>query len=225
MQPAADPRGGSSRITPTTAAAWMLLSSATFCAAYWLCNRYTSDRRDIGTAVFAWEHAIPFVDWTIVPYLSIVLLFPLSFFAGSEPRAFRRHLQQLALALVISVVCYLLCPLRMTFERPPVGGLLGLLFDALATFDMPYNRAPSLHISVLVILWARFSAALGGWASALLHAWCALIGVSVLTTYQHHFIDVPAGLLVAGLCITWTARRSEGMRARPPTLGPDARSA
>jgi membrane-associated phospholipid phosphatase len=184
----------------------MLLLSTAFGALYGLCNLYTSVRSDIGTAVFAWERTIPFLEWTIVPYLSIVVFFALSFFAGREPEAFRRHLKRLGLALLISVVCYLLYPLRMTFERPPVTGGFGLLFDALALFDLPYNRAPSLHISVLVILWARFSAALAGWASVVLHAWFTLIGVSVLTTYQHHFIDVPTGLLVAGLCIASTAR-------------------
>jgi membrane-associated phospholipid phosphatase len=101
--------------------------------------------------------------------------------------------------LAVSLVCFALIPMRYTFMRPETSGLTGLLFDALNAFDMPYNRAPSLHISVLVILWMRFQSCLSGGARLALACWFALIGVSVLTTYQHHVIDVAAGYAVGWL--------------------------
>ncbi|MGT2433829.1 hypothetical protein ACU4HD_42895 [Cupriavidus basilensis] len=68
-------------------------------------------------------------------------------------------------------------------------------------FDKPFNQAPSLHISLLVILWVAYAIhARGGWRW-LLHGWFSLIGVSVLTTYQHHAIDVPTGWLVGWFCV------------------------
>ena len=35
--------------------------------------------------------------------------------------------------------------------------MFGDLFAVLAAFDQPFNQAPSLHIALLVILWALFA--------------------------------------------------------------------
>lgn len=184
---------------------WFLVLGAAYASSYWLSNQLTHLRADVGTTVFAWERAIPFVEWTIVPYLSIVLFFVASFFVGQRERdhrdALQRHVVRLALVLIVSLVCFALMPLRFTFERPAATGLTGLLFQALHAFDMPYNRAPSLHISVLVLLWARFLPLVLGWCRVALALWFSLIGVSVLTTYQHHVIDVVGGLLAGGGCL------------------------
>jgi hypothetical protein len=177
--------------------------------------------------VFEWERAIPFVEWTIVPYLSICAFFVWSFFVARDGLA--AHAARLLLALAVSAVCYVAMPLRFTFERPPTSGLTGLLFELLALCDLPYNRAPSLHIGVLVILWARFAAHLRGWRLPLLTVWFAAIAISVLTTYQHHVIDVPAGLAVGMFCVAVIRNAAPGLRcgARrhphedldPPRLG------
>jgi membrane-associated phospholipid phosphatase len=195
--------GGTARAGRTRSCA---LVSLAFLGTYWLVNHLTSVRRDIGRGVFDWERAIPFVAWTIVPYVSICVFFAVSFFVGRNREELDRHVVRLLLALAVSVVCYAAFPLRFTFDRPATTGAIGLLFDALSAFDLPYNRAPSLHISVLLILWVRIAPRLTGCWRAALHAWFAFIAVSVLTTYQHHVIDVPAGLAVGALCIALTAR-------------------
>jgi protein-tyrosine phosphatase len=105
-------------------------------------------------------------------------------------------------AQVIAVACFLLFPLRFTFEHAAVtGGVSGFLFEALGSFDRPFNQAPSLHIALLVVLWALYGKHVPRWAFAPLHLWFALIGVSVLTTYQHHFIDIPTGALLGFTCL------------------------
>jgi len=181
------------------------LVSIAFVAAYGLANRLTSLRSDIGQGVFDWERAIPFVEWTIVPYLSICLFFAASFFVGSGRVELERHVARLLLVLTLSIACYAAFPLRFMFERPETSGAVGPMFELLKAVDLPYNRAPSLHISVLVILWTRFAPRLNGAWRLGLHLWFAAIGASVLTTYQHHVIDIPAGLAVATFSLAATA--------------------
>ncbi len=94
------------------------------------------------------------------------------------------HTARLVAVVLISVVCFVLWPQRFVFERPVVDGALGVLFQLLSAVDLPYNRTPSLHISVLVILWVLFAQRTQGWLRHALYAWFVLIGVSVLTTYQ-----------------------------------------
>jgi protein-tyrosine phosphatase len=76
------------------------------------------------------------------------------------------------------------------------------LFQVLELFDKPFNQAPSLHVALLVILWGQYARWVTGTAwRVLLHAWFALIGVSILTTWQHHFIDIPTGALLGFVCM------------------------
>ena len=76
-----------------------------------------------------------------------------------------------------------------------------MLFDALGRLDMPFNQAPSLHIATTTILFDLYSRTLPRWTLPATILWSLLVGASVLTTYQHHFIDVPTGFLLGLLCV------------------------
>lgn len=198
---------------PSTAAFWLTSVSTFFASIYWVTNQMTSVRSDVGAAVFQWERAIPFIDWTIIPYGSILVFFVASFFLCRNRAELNCHTARLVAVVTISVICFVLWPQRFVFERPVVDGTLGVLFQFLSAIDMPYNRTPSLHISVLVILWALFARRTQGWMRHAVYAWFALIGVSVLTTYQHHVIDIPAGVLAGWLCV-WLFPESGGPHRR-----------
>lgn len=161
-----------------------------------------SQRIDVASVAFPWERAIPFVPWTIVPYWSIDLLYVLALLACTTRRELDRHALRLLLVQVVCVAAFLVVPLRFSFPRPAVGGGFGALFTLLRAFDAPFNQAPSLHIGLLVVIWARLLHHVPSWLRWPLHGWMALIGVSVLTTWQHHFVDVPTGLGV-GLAALW----------------------
>ncbi len=180
---------------------WLLLLAPLFFSTYGFATWVTSQRSDVGTMVFDWETHMPFWAWTIVPYWSIDLLYGLSLLLPNTRVELKRHALRLLTAQLIAVSCFLIWPLRFTFDRPPMDGLFGWLFEVLAGFDKPFNQAPSLHIALLVVLWVCFQRHTQGVWRWLVHGWFGLIGVSVLTTYQHHFIDLPTGALAGWLCV------------------------
>lgn len=180
---------------------WLLLLAPLFFSTYGLATWVTNQRSDVGTLVFGWETHMPFWAWTIVPYWSIDLLYGFSLLLPSTRHELKQHALRLLTAQVIAVSCFLIWPLRFTFERPELDGVFGWLFAVLAGFDKPFNQAPSLHIALLVILWVMYQRHTQGFWRWVVHGWFALIGVSVLTTYQHHFVDLPTGALAGWLCV------------------------
>lgn len=179
---------------------WLILLGGFFFLSYGFANEVAARSGVTRTCVFAWEGRIPFLPWTILPYWSIDLVYALSFFGFTRKEDLDRHALRLLTVQLISVACFLLVPLRFSFARPEVEGVSGALFNVLAAFDQPYNQAPSLHIGLLVILWDRVLHTC--FPRGAVHLWALLVGLSVLTTWQHHFIDVPTGVAV-GLLGLW----------------------
>jgi len=173
-----------------------------FYSTYTTTNWLASQRAHVPSVVFGWEALIPLLAWTILPYWSINLFYIASVFVCATRAELDRHARRLLTTQILAITCFLVAPLRFTLEKPPLDGLTGLMFDALASFDRPFNQAPSLHIALLVVLWVLFARHVPRWALWPLHLWFALIGVSVLTTWQHHFIDLPTGAWL-GLFVLW----------------------
>ena len=190
--------------------AWLAFLGPFFFASYGLANWIAGQRSAVGSIAFAWEQAIPFVGWSIVPYWSIDLLYGVSLLLFATRRELDNHARRLLTAQLIAVACFIAFPLRFSLERPAVEGFAGWLFGALEGFDRPFNQAPSLHLALLIILWvANANWVRGPWRPAM-HALFALIGLSALTTWQHHFIDIPTGIWLGWFCV-WLY--PSGMRA------------
>lgn len=207
-------RAASSRREPgllKSALLWLCVLAPFFFITYDLATWVTSQRSDVPSLVFDWERHMPFWAWTIVPYWSIDLLYGLSLLLPRTHQALKCHALRLLTAQVIAVSCFLLWPLSFSFFRPETDGVFGWLFQVLAGFDRPFNQAPSLHIALLVVLWVCYAQHVQGLWRWLMHAWFALIGLSVLTTYQHHFIDVPTGALAGWLCVWLWPQQQPGM--------------
>ncbi|MGC4087251.1 MAG: phosphatase PAP2/dual specificity phosphatase family protein [Polyangiaceae bacterium] len=212
---------------------WLVFLGPFFFLTYGLTNYITAARGNAGAYVYDWEKHIPFVPWLMLPYMSIDAFYAASLLMFRKRERLDRHALRLLSATLISCAGFLLFPLRFSFDVPHADGFDGWLQKILLGFDKPFNQAPSLHVSLLLILWAAYAKKTRGLAARLaLHAWFTAIGASVLFVYQHHFIDVWTGALVGITClyiipepplawrlsVTTRAMRSIGARYAVATL-------
>jgi hypothetical protein len=168
--------------------AWLAFLAPFFFLSYNMANGYAASREPcVPSIVFAWERHVPFLAWTIVPYWSSDLLYAASFLTCRTKAEIDRHGLRLVLIQVISVLFFVLFPLKLTLTKPVSDGFFGTLFQTLVSFDLPYNQAPSLHVSLAYLLWRQFRGLIWG-------VLFTGIALTTMTTYQHHFIDLPTGL-------------------------------
>lgn len=176
----------------------LVILAPLFFIVYGWANNYTAKLNPIliKEIVYNWEQYIPFIPSTILPYWSIDLLYGISLFLPMTFLAFRQHFLRLLVATPIAAVFFINFPLTFSTPKPIIDSIWNVFFVSLSEFDKPYNQAPSLHIILLVIIWQAFLPYFNKTGKYLWHFWSFLIGISVLTTFQHHFIDVPTGFFV-----------------------------
>ena len=196
-------------------ALWLAVLGPFFFLSYNFAGSLAEVRQIRASLVFGWERWIPFRPWTILAYWSLILACIASFFSAwgifspdarpgrgdpdRERQRLDRHGERLLLCQLLTVACFLLMPLRFSYTPPRVEGFLGGFFAMLYAFDQPYNQIPSLHVALLTLIAARCS--LGGVWRGAFNSWVFLVGISVLTTWQQHFIGALAGLLLGGLVL------------------------
>lgn len=181
---------------------WLAVLAPIFFLTYGFANWVTGLRQPVPEFVFSWERHIPFLPWTVIPYWTTDLFYGASLLLCHSRAELATLVRRLVAVQVLCVAGFLLVPLRFGFDRPSAGGLAGALFDALLSFDKPFNQAPSLHVALITVLWMAYQRDFGGTALWLIRAWFLLMVVSTLTTYQHHFIDLPLGLWAGLTAIT-----------------------
>jgi protein-tyrosine phosphatase len=174
--------------------------SVLFVVVYSGCNWITGQRGQVGSFYFQWEHAIPFVPFMILPYMSIDLFFIAAPFLCRTDEELRIFSRRVVAAILIAGLCFLLFPLRFAFSRPHATGWLGTIFDWFRGMDSPFNLLPSLHAALLLLLVDLYARNLRGVFLFAAMLWFFLIGLSPLLTYQHHVIDIVGGFILAGYC-------------------------
>lgn len=177
---------------------WLLYLGIVFFLLYGSVNQYALITQTDNSFFMQWERNIPFIESFIIPYMSSDILFIIAFLLPQT----RISLKVLALrsfvTIVISVLIFALLPLKFTFEKPIVDNFLFKMLE----MDLPYNQMPSLHVSLAVILWFSMKNNIQSKLIKLvLFIWLILVVLSTLLVYQHHFIDIPTGLLLGVLIV------------------------
>jgi protein-tyrosine phosphatase len=193
-----------------------LFTSAVLCAyfvfVYTLGLNVAAMHAHVPTIAFAWERFIPFVPWMIIPYFSVDLFFAAAPLLCADRRELKTVATRIALAITIAGAIFMVFPLRLSLERPEVGGVPGMLFGLLNSFDRPFNLAPSLHITLRSILWIVYVRRTRGILRPAVKVWFVLIGLSTLLTWQHHVFDLVTGQMLAMAIIYAVPENSAALR-------------
>lgn len=175
-----------------------LLCTIVFAVVYNGSALYLSTLAEVPSFVFRFEKYIPFIPWTIIPYMTSGLFFCLVFFCCTHKEQLKVLTQRMLFVTIIAGIGFVLFPLKFSLPKPETENIFfGYSFQFLKIFDSPFNQAPSLHIAYAFIFWSVFRNLKKG--RNLLMVWLILLGISTLTTYQHHCIDIITGSILAHL--------------------------
>jgi protein-tyrosine phosphatase len=172
------------------------LCAFVFMTVYNFAAWYISKLEKVPSFVFGFERYIPFLLWSIIPYMTSGLFFCAVFFLCRDKEQLKILTKRMLFVTIVAGLFFILFPLQFSLQKPITeGSVLDYSFQFLKIFDSPFNQSPSLHIAYAFIFWTVFRN-LKKYRTFLM-LWLLLLGVSTLTTYQHHFIDILSGIVLA----------------------------
>ena len=145
------------------------------------------------------DRLIPFVDWTVVIYLSVYLLMPIGPFLMNDRKQIFRYSAGVILMGVMADVAFLFWP--TVCLRPAVEST-NPIYQSLISIDTPFHAFPSLHaafavysalcgILVFTEMNRHWMWQVGFWF------WTLAILLATLTTRQHVLVDLVGGSILA----------------------------
>ena len=150
---------------------------------------------------FDWECHLPRISLFVIPYWSIDVLMALVPLFTLRTTQLRILLLRLAFILVISCVCFLLWPCVCGHPREIPDDWSAPLFRLLHWFDLPYNQAPSLHVSEAIVIAPVYLERLPQRNHGVALLWLACGCAGILFTHQHHLIDLLTGVVIGLLAL------------------------
>lgn len=177
----------------------LVIFSLVFALVYKFSLWYASQLGDVSSFVFDFEQNIPFLPWTIIPYLSSGFFFFIVFLLIESDEDLKIFLKRVLLMVFLAGLGFVLFPLQYSYPKPEVNNdFYASLFWFLDGVDDPYNQSPSLHVAFAFAFWTVFREMKSPWKN-LAGFWLILVALSTLTTFQHHLIDVFTGSILAHL--------------------------
>lgn len=174
----------------------LTICTIVFMVVYNLSTWYAVSLDEIPSFTFEFEKQIPFVPISIIPYMASGLFFCTVFFLCKNSYQLKILTWRMLFVTITAGIFFISFPLQFSYAKPEVSNrILEMPFSFLKTFDSPFNQSPSLHIAFAFVFWTVFKD-LSKWRVFLL-VWLILLGISTLTTYQHHFIDILTGSILA----------------------------
>lgn len=148
------------------------------------------------------DHAIPFLPWTFLVYISEYLLVAGTIILIKDLHEFNSWARQAFLVLFISGAFFLFSP--TTYPRPtyPEANNLLIAFSMklVGEADSPHNCFPSLHVAITAVAVWCIRRRHRKWFY-IFAPWGIAIFASTLTTKQHYFMDVLGGLTIAATVV------------------------
>jgi len=141
------------------------------------------------------DRQIPFLGWTVLIYFTHYPLLITAWFLNLSQKA-AKIFTPFFLCSGIAFVIYFIFP--TTIIRPEsYQGFWKGCYAILYALDKPNNCLPSLHVAMA--LWAGLSIHGSKKLKTIIWIWALLVCLSTLTTKQHLFVDV-----IAGVCLTFS---------------------
>ncbi|KMQ59508.1 hypothetical protein ACM46_20705 [Chryseobacterium angstadtii] len=188
-------------------------SALVFMIVYNFAAWYASEVEKVPSFVFDFEKYIPFLPWSIIPYMTSGIFFCSVFFLCKNQEQLKVLTKRMLFVTVAAGFFFILFPLKFSLPKPQVNAsILNVSFYFLKLFDSPFNQSPSLHIAYAFIFWTLFRELKR--FRTLFMLWLIMLGISTLTTYQHHFIDILSGTILAHISFIIFPYRKNDFRYR-----------
>ena len=187
---------------------------------------YTLYPSQIYNLATPFDKFVPFIPAMIVPYSWSLILFVASFFLVRTSTQLSLLSYRLILTTIFACLIFYFYPARFSFNRSIPDDWTQFGYQFLQLVDKPFNQLPSLHVSYAMLLgvslWDVFESK-KRWVLAayrlLLTGICTLIALSTVLTYQHHFLDMFGGVVLAVTVFILSNRIRNALVIKHLTLG------
>ena len=142
-------------------------------------------------AIDLWIPFLPMTGWI---YVSVYLMPFVAMICVREQKLIRAQIFSFLLAPTLAFMIFFIYP--TCYPRPPLesGGVGNMALAMVYGLDAPSNAWPSLHVVYAFLTCYFVGLTHPRWGKVIL-LWAVGVSVSTLTTKQHYFNDVIAGLV------------------------------